>query len=559
MLLGGTNPTASAAAAACGPETALKTQSSVVDRSGGAVDRQNTAAEQKAAAPGEIVNKEGNRINVGDRCSVLDKGSGTIMFLGETKFKPGTWAGVELDEPVGKNDGTINGVKYFKCREMHGIFAYAHALSGEVKEKACDAAAETIPKNSNGQEEQGDAVNRLASTSSMGEENEDIVCEDGIDFCLLDPEGNEIDNLEDLVGVMQKTINDNKALQEQLKKTSETAQALQAELAKLKQDMAKDKSATTWGQQRAAASTSKTPRKIVTLIGPPGSGKGTVSSHLKEALGLPQLATGDLLRAAVASGSEVGRQAQDVMGRGDLVSDDIVIDIVRERIQREDCQSGFILDGFPRTVAQDDRLTGLLAETNDNLSNAVVLEVPDEALQARVCGRWLHPSSGRSYHSRFKPPRSLPEGAKPTDANMRDDITDETLEQRPDDTEEALKRRLTKYHTNTKPIVAHYQAKGLVQSVDASRSPGEVCQDVLTLVGAGECPVGHKEDVVVAKAETAPAPAPASAPAPATAAATAAASSPQLVPAPWPTSTASVCSQQVIANPHVLMTNFMLF
>eukprot|EP00931_Biecheleriopsis_adriatica_P071001 TRINITY_DN4484_c0_g1_i1.p1 TRINITY_DN4484_c0_g1~~TRINITY_DN4484_c0_g1_i1.p1 ORF type:complete len:308 (-),score=57.96 TRINITY_DN4484_c0_g1_i1:15-896(-) len=215
-------------------------------------------------------------------------------------------------------------------------------------------------------------------------------------------------------------------------------------------------------------------RSIVMLFGPPGAGKGTVAPKVVEALGVPQLSTGDMLRESVAAGTEVGLQAKAVMEKGGLVSDDLVVNIIKQRILENDCKRGFILDGFPRTVAQARMLDTVLAESGSRVTCVVALEVPDAALTERICGRWIHKASGRSYHATRSPPKSLKPGCKPTAENMLDDSTGEPLMQRADDTEEALKSRLASYHAETVPILRHYEPSGCVHRVDANVLPDEM-------------------------------------------------------------------------------------
>ena len=209
------------------------------------------------------------------------------------------------------------------------------------------------------------------------------------------------------------------------------------------------------------------PRTIVILFGPPGAGKGTQAPRIEAALGVPQLSTGDMLRAAVAAGSEVGRRAKAVMEAGGLVSDTLVVDVIKSRVAARDCAKGFLLDGFPRTVEQARMLDAMLSTSGEFVSAVIALEVPDAALTERICGRWIHPQSGRSYHAAMRPPMSLAPGAAPCADNMLDDETGEQLMQRADDTEEALKKRLAGYHTQTVPILKHYEPAGSVSRVDA--------------------------------------------------------------------------------------------
>ena len=172
------------------------------------------------------------------------------------------------------------------------------------------------------------------------------------------------------------------------------------------------------------------PKKVLILFGPPGAGKGSQAPKIVEKLGSPQLSTGDMLRNAVGNpSSEVGMQAKEVMSTGGLVDDELVTNIIKERVQAEDCKGGFILDGFPRTLEQAKMLDAMLAEGGCKVSLVLALEVPDEVLTERICGRWVHKGSGRSYHKTFAKPKSLPEGETPTVENMLDDETGEPLMQ----------------------------------------------------------------------------------------------------------------------------------
>ena len=242
----------------------------------------------------------------------------------------------------------------------------------------------------------------------------------------------------------------------------------------------------------------KTGKTVMILFGPPGAGKGSQAPKIVEALSIPQLSTGDMLRAAVAAGSEVGQQAKDVMASGGLVSDELVISIIKDRVKDEDCAGGFILDGFPRTVEQAKMLDGMLAESGDKVSLVLALEVPDEVLTERICGRWVHKGSGRSYHVKYARPKSLGEGDAPSEANMLDDETSEPLMQRADDTEEALTKRLEGYHAQTVPILEHYSPAGVVSKVDANQAPETVWGSVIAVLPMPE------EAAPEAEAEAAP-------------------------------------------------------
>ncbi len=222
-----------------------------------------------------------------------------------------------------------------------------------------------------------------------------------------------------------------------------------------------------------------TKRTIIILFGPPGAGKGTQAPRIVEQLGTPQLSTGDMLRAAVAAGTDVGKEADGVMKSGGLVSDDLVVAIIKDRITQPDCRRGFLLDGFPRTVGQAEKLDALLAANGESVTMVLRLEVPDADLEARICGRWIHKSSGRSYHASFKPPKSL-NGREPSAETMLDDDTGEALSQRADDTKDALQSRLKAYHEMTTPLLEHYSA--VVKQVDAAKPPAEIFPQVDGLV-----------------------------------------------------------------------------
>ena len=187
-----------------------------------------------------------------------------------------------------------------------------------------------------------------------------------------------------------------------------------------------------------------------------------------------------MLRDAVAAGTDVGKQAKEVMESGGLVSDELVATIIAERTKRDDCSKGFILDGFPRTVTQAQKLDAMLAKDGEAVSSVLVLEVPDSVLEERICGRWIHKGTGRSYHVKFSAPKSLPDGATPSVENMLDDETGEPLYQRADDTKEALVKRLSGYHSQTVPILDHYRPKDVLRPGTVP-NPGRVYLLVLLL------------------------------------------------------------------------------
>jgi adenylate kinase len=180
----------------------------------------------------------------------------------------------------------------------------------------------------------------------------------------------------------------------------------------------------------------------VILLGGPGAGKGTQAGFIKESFSIPQISTGDMLRAHVKAGSELGKAAKKIMDEGGLVSDDIIMGMVKERITDDDCKNGFLFDGFPRTLAQADALK----DANVLVDAVVEIDVPDEEIIRRMSGRRVHLGSGRTYHVVFNPPKA--EGV--------DDETGEPLIQRDDDKEETVKARLKVYHDQTEPLIAYY-------------------------------------------------------------------------------------------------------
>lgn len=209
----------------------------------------------------------------------------------------------------------------------------------------------------------------------------------------------------------------------------------------------------------------------IILLGPPGAGKGTQAQFLTEAFAIPQISTGDMLRGAIKAGTELGLAAKKVMDAGELVSDDIIIGLVKERIAQPDCENGFLFDGFPRTIPQAEALV----ENEIAIDAVVEIQVADEEIVSRISGRRVHPESGRVYHVDYNPPK----------VEGKDDVTGEPLILRDDDQPETVKNRLNVYHEQTEPLVAYYtklaetQAQLSYVCVDGVGSVSEISEEIV--------------------------------------------------------------------------------
>ncbi|CAA7260912.1 unnamed protein product [Cyclocybe aegerita] len=218
-------------------------------------------------------------------------------------------------------------------------------------------------------------------------------------------------------------------------------------------------------KSKAPAAKSPAQQLRTILVGPPGAGKGTQAPRIRDQFCVCHLATGDMLREQVQKKTPLGVEAKKIMDTGGLVSDDIMVGMIKDQLENnKDCKNGFVLDGFPRTVPQAQKLDGMLEARREKLDSVVQLLIDDQLLISRITGRLIHAPSGRTYHREFNPPKKT----------GLDDVTGEKLIQRSDDNVEALTKRLKTYHSQTAPVVDYYKAKGLWHGVDAAQSPSVV-------------------------------------------------------------------------------------
>lgn len=209
------------------------------------------------------------------------------------------------------------------------------------------------------------------------------------------------------------------------------------------------------------------------LLGPPGAGKGTQAHKLIQKYQIPQISTGDILRQAVKDGTEMGKEAKAYMDRGDLVPDDVILGIVKDRIQAEDCQNGYIFDGFPRTVPQAEGLDALLQQLNTHLDAVISIEVPDDEVVTRLSGRRTCKNCGALYHVVYNPPQ-------------QEGICDKCggeLYQRDDDNETTIRQRLAVYHEQTEPLIDYYSSQDLVKKIPGSGTPEEIFVEICHALG----------------------------------------------------------------------------
>lgn len=211
----------------------------------------------------------------------------------------------------------------------------------------------------------------------------------------------------------------------------------------------------------------------IMLFGAPGAGKGTQAKYIIEKYGIPQISTGDILRAAVKEGTPMGLEAKACMEAGKLVSDEIIIGIIKDRLAKDDCKKGFILDGFPRTIAQAEALEALMKKMNIKLDKVISLNVPDELIVGRVVGRRVCKDCGASFHVEFNPPKV--EGVC--------DFCGGELVQRKDDSAETVGKRLNEYHAQTAPLFDFYMERGILADIDGTKEIDEITKEIFNILG----------------------------------------------------------------------------
>lgn len=210
------------------------------------------------------------------------------------------------------------------------------------------------------------------------------------------------------------------------------------------------------------------PELNLILLGPPGAGKGTQAERIREDFDVAYVATGDILRQAVAGGTPLGERAKRYMDAGELVPDEVIIGVIAERLRSDDARDGFLLDGFPRTIAQAEALDEALDAAAREVTGVLLIDAPDEEIVRRISGRRVGPVSGRVYHVEFDPPK----------VEGKDDVDGADLVQRDDDRPETVRKRLEVYHSQTAPLIAYYEERGLLHRIDGTRSPAEVHEHV---------------------------------------------------------------------------------
>ena len=208
------------------------------------------------------------------------------------------------------------------------------------------------------------------------------------------------------------------------------------------------------------------------MLGAPGAGKGTQAQRIAEACGIPHISTGDIFRANIKAGTELGKKAKEYIDRGALVPDEVTIGMLLDRIHEKDCEKGYILDGFPRTIPQAENLSKALAEEGTRVDAAIDIEVPDENIVKRMGGRRACPKCGATYHVQFNPPKK--EGIC--------DVCGSSLVVREDDRAETVKNRLSVYHEQTEPLIAYYRKAGVLKTVDGTKDMDQVFEDIQALL-----------------------------------------------------------------------------